>query len=440
MAVRTLTGRLGVAAPKFLAELVRSHPVPVARKLGGRYLRTLGGVLDPEALRLLRMRWQVMLGDRNIRVGIYDHALHFVGGGQKYVLTMADALRARFQIEYIAHRRVSAEDLSRWHGLPADFPVKVIPLPAFKGKAALDQLELVVDPARNPFDAVSRRSARYDFFINANMLARVRPRAGKSVFVCHFPDQKKNKAWYADRYDVVINNSAYTARWMRILWGMRNPLAIHPPVDMNGGRRTKQNIILSVARFEATGSKKQWEMVEAFARLCRDRPDIQNRWRLVLCGGSVPGEKYIKRVAARHLQAGAELPIDIKTNIGAAELRELYAVSKIFWHLCGLGETEPERFEHFGMATVEAMRNYCVPVVFNGGGQREIVEHGRSGFLVGSTAGLRKSTLGLIEDPARLRRTASAARRRSEVFSADAFRGKVAELFDRLEADYRRPA
>jgi glycosyltransferase involved in cell wall biosynthesis len=81
-----------------------------------------------------------------------------------------------------------------------------------------------------------------------------------------------------------------------------------------------------------------------------------------------------------------------------------------------------------------------VPVVFNGGGQREIVEHGRSGFLIDSAAGLRKATLRLIQDPALLRRTASAARRRSDAFSVDVFREKVAGLFDRLETEYRFPS
>ncbi|MBI5882635.1 MAG: glycosyltransferase [Elusimicrobia bacterium] len=437
---RKRTASLAAVAPEVLAKLLKSCPEPLARKVGGRVLGTLRGALDPETLRQLRRRWQAMLGDRKISVGIYDHALHFIGGGQKYVLTMADALRNRFTIEYIANLPVDARAMSRLHGLPLDFPVKIVPLPssACCSPGRIDP-ELARDPARNPFDAVSEQSAGYDLFINANMLTRVRPRAFRSVFVCHFPDQKKNDAWYADRYDVIINNSAYSARWMQALWGLRPHEKIHPPIDMNGLRLPKKNIILSVSRFEESGSKKQLEMIRAFAKLCRDHPGVGRSWRLVLCGGSLPASGYLKRVVASQLLAGARVPIDIMTNIGSGELKKLYAVSKIFWHLCGINETAPDRFEHFGMTTVEAMQNHCVPVAFNGGGQREIIERGRSGFLVNSLKGLRKTTLKLIDDPRLLRRTASAAQRRSKAFSADIFRGKVSALFCRLEAEFKAP-
>jgi len=45
------------------------------------------------------------------------------------------------------------------------------------------------------------------------------------------------------------------------------------------------------------------------------------------------------------------------------------------------------------MTTVEAMQNYCVPVVIDGGGQREIVEHGISGFRFTSKEELKSYTL-----------------------------------------------
>lgn len=431
---------LRAATPDALAKLRDSHSSAIARKAGARFLKSLGGALDAEPLRGLRMRWQVMSGERKTRIGIYDHALHFVGGGQKYALTMADALRHNFQIEYITNLPVATGVLSHWHGLALDFPVKVVPLASLQGyQSGNINPGFVREASRNPFDAVSRQSSRYDIFVNANMLTRVRPRAGKSVFVCHFPDQKRDAAWYVDHYDLLINNSAYGARWTRALWGLKPHLTLTPPIDMNGVKRPKRNIILSVSRFEESGSKKQLEMIAAFAALCRQRPEIKKTWRLVLCGGSLPRERYIKRVAAAHLMADASLPIDIMTNIGSSELRAVYAQSKIFWHLCGLDETAPERIEHFGMTTVEAMQNHCVPIVFNGGGQKEIVEHGRSGFLINSSSGLRAATLELIKNPARLRRTAVAAWRRSKDFSTDKFRGRVREIFGRLEAEYKNP-
>lgn len=67
-------------------------------------------------------------------------------------------------------------------------------------------------------------------------------------------------------------------------------------------------------------------------------------------------------------------------NLTNSDILKLYGEASIFWHACGLGEKDPHLVEHFGMTTVEAMQNYCVPIVIDGGGQKEIVEHGVSGF------------------------------------------------------------
>ncbi|MFA6316132.1 MAG: glycosyltransferase [Elusimicrobiota bacterium] len=424
---------LAAVMPCVLAKLLGSCPRPEARQIGDRAVAWVAAVLGPEAGPGLVRRWRVMLGDKKLRVGFYDHALHFMGGGQKYVMTMARALAGSFDVEYIGNRAVDRGALSRWHGVRVDFPIRIIQLPAFEG-GAIDP-ERFRDPSRNPFDAVSRESSRYDIFVNANMLSRVRPRASlASVFVCHFPDQKKNRAWYVDEYDVILNNSAFTARWMERLWGLRPHMLLNPPIDMNGAVLPKEDIILSVARFEEGGSKRQREMVEAFARLCRSHPDMARRWRLVICGGAIPGNRYLKQVIAAHLQAGPDLPIEIKPNIGAAALRRLYASAKIFWHLCGVGQRNPALFEHFGMATAEAMQNGCVPVVFNGGGQPEIITHGKDGFLVDSIDGLVRTTARVADSPGLLRRVGAAARKRSLAFRAESFRERVRMLFDELKA------
>jgi hypothetical protein len=47
------------------------------------------------------------------------------------------------------------------------------------------------------------------------------------------------------------------------------------------------------------------------------------------------------------------------------------AEAKLFWHTTGLAVDElkrPEHAEHFGIATVKAMRAACVPVVIASGG------------------------------------------------------------------------
>ena len=84
----------------------------------------------------------------------------------------------------------------------------------------------------------------------------------------------------------------------------------------------------------------------------------------------------------------------------------------------------PEKFEHFGITTVEAMSAGCIPVVIDRGGQKEIVEDGINGFLFSSPGELKSRTLDIIRgsvDQASLRDKAVAGSRKfsNERFSRD---------------------
>ena len=95
-------------------------------------------------------------------------------------------------------------------------------------------------------------------------------------------------------------------------------------------------------------------------------------------------------------------------------------------------ERHPDRYEHFGIATVEAMSAGAVPIVIDAAGQIEIVEQGVSGYRFGSPDGLVAHTERLIADP-RLRATLSAAaERRARAFGWDAFVARVGDEVARL--------
>ena len=71
------------------------------------------------------------------------------------------------------------------------------------------------------------------------------------------------------------------------------------------------------------------------------------------------------------------------------ELLELYSRASLFWHAAGHGQDDrrhPERLEHFGITTVEAMAHGAVPLVFPAGGPAEVVADGRT-WLVAEFAG-----------------------------------------------------
>ncbi len=97
--------------------------------------------------------------------------------------------------------------------------------------------------------------------------------------------------------------------------------------------------------------------------------------------------------------------------------------------MCGLDQTDPSLVEHFGMTIVEAMQNRLVPIVFDGGGQREIVEHGVNGFRVQSSAQLMAFTMKAINEPELREKLSRSAFERSKAFTRETFEKKVKEFF-----------
>ncbi|MDD5621543.1 MAG: glycosyltransferase [Actinomycetota bacterium] len=200
-------------------------------------------------------------------------------------------------------------------------------------------------------------------------------------------------------YDRIVTISEYSKRWIKKLWGKESTI-LFPPVDIDSFRtENKGKIILSVGRFfPEHHNKKQLELVGAFRELFDQYPAEMRDYTLYLAGGvgsRTDHLEYVEKVKA----AGKSYPIKVITNINWEELVEIFARSYIFWHASGLGEDErihPEKFEHFGITTVEAMAAGCIPVVINKGGQKEIIRNGYDGFLFDSLEELKDITLKII--------------------------------------------
>jgi hypothetical protein len=233
----------------------------------------------------------------------------------------------------------------------------------------------------------------------------------------------RNQLDFLDTYDRILSNSAYTQRWVERLWH-RTSDVFHPPVSLMG-RGVKRPVILSVGRFFLPGTghnKKQLEMVQAFRGLCELGV---HGWEYHLVGGCAPEHaSYLDQIRA----AADGLPVVLHPDATGAQLRDLYARASIFWHAAGLGEhieRHPERYEHFGITTVEAMSAGAVPVVIDAAGQVEIVEHGVSGYRFRTAAELVSLTAELIASPERLERLSLEAERRAETFGWDTFVSRV---------------
>lgn len=233
---------------------------------------------------------------------------------------------------------------------------------------------------------------------------------------------------WLDTYDHVVSNSAFTQGWVQRWWGHESDV-LYPPVRMHDSQ-AKEPIILSVGRFFGSGSghsKKQLELVEAFRRLLALGVE---GWTLHLVGGcSQPDRDYLDSVR----RAAEGLPVVFHVDAPGEELEDLYARASVFWHATGLGEDPektPQRLEHFGIATVEAMSAGAVPVVIGSAGQLEIVEDGVNGCHFTTLDELAATTAALVADEGRLRELGVAAAERAREFSLDRFGERLERLLD----------
>jgi GT2 family glycosyltransferase/glycosyltransferase involved in cell wall biosynthesis len=422
--------------PVTVKKLLEHQPAATVGRVLPALCETLVSLFGVTAVDQLLARLELVQGYRRMSMGIYDHALHVIGGGQKYMGTIAAALQDRFDITFISNKPVRISDLEEWYRLDLSrCQIKIIPLPFYetRGRFWIDSGMVTADDP-NPFEAIAAESAHYDIFVNANMLEKVMPLSPLSIFICHFPDSAREHYFAVDKYTLLVVNSEYGAEWVRKRWGLEPTLILYPPVDAAAPRLEKERLILSVARFEPGGSKRQDALIGAFRRLLSAHPRALDGWRLVLAGGSMPDNEYLRTI--QDLVARGPGSIELRVNTSYDELLDLYARASIFWHACGLNAPNPNWVEHFGMTTVEAMQNSCVPIVINGGGQREIVEHGRSGLLFDTVPELCAYTRQLIEDGDLRSRLQEGAAERSRRFTRARFEANVERLFGVIVRKY----
>lgn len=242
---------------------------------------------------------------------------------------------------------------------------------------------------------------------------------------------------WLDSYGAVVANSRFTQGWIETYWDHDSEV-LYPPVTMHAATR-KQPSILNVGRFfpaDKGHSKKQLELVKAF----RQMYDAGVRgWTLHLVGGCAEaGQQYLHDVRT----AAAGYPVEIHVNASGEQLEVLFGEASIYWHASGYGEDprrRPDRLEHFGISTVEAMSAGAVPVVIGLAGQRETVRHGIDGYHFQTLDGLRALTTDLIRDEPLRHRMSASASARARRFSMDSFAEQLHDLVDRVLEAARSP-
>lgn len=355
-----------------------------------------------------------------MRIGIYSPYLDTAGGGEKYILTIAEVLSADYQVEVFLDsnlEKVGAETIkvktAKLHGLDLS-KVVFIKAPFNKG------------------DFFRRLSflKNYDvlFFLTDGSIFYSTVK--KSYIHFQVPFENKNQGiWQKIKlssWTRAVYNSHFTKDIVEESWPIKG-VVVYPPVNVSLFKplKKKQQIV-SVGRFFGyLKSKKQELLIEQFKKLV-DEYGLKD-WSLHLVGAALDGDKpYLEELK----QLGKGYKIYFYPNATLDELKELYGESSIYWHAAGYGDDDPKHWEHFGITTVEAMSAGVIPVVINKGGQKEIVENGLSGYLWGTLDEMLDQTDQLIKNPTKMSTISKAVIVRSKLFSKDKFSDKIKELIN----------
>jgi glycosyltransferase involved in cell wall biosynthesis len=383
------------------------------------------------------------------RVAIYNLYWHTYGGGEQVSGALAEHLAAHHEVTLLG-------------------PVEIDP-DASRSRLGVDLSGCAFRMVSGD-DEASTVSADYDVFVNGTYRSRAINRAARGFYYVHFPEppptprdrvrhavattgsallgplkkgpgpllgvkeglarRRRDVSW-ARSYTGFWSNSAYTAGWTERLWDVESAI-VFPPVRpvVAAEWSAKKASIASVGRFfdpSLGHCKKQRDLLHAFATMhAAGRSAVgDEQWHLSFVGGA-DGASRDYTLGVRRAALG--LPVEVFVNAPRQRVVDVLGRASIYWHGTGFGEDvdrHPERFEHFGIAVVEAMAAGAVPVVFGAAGPAEIVRHGVDGFHWRTLDELAEHSYRLMSDESLRQTMAQAAVRRAADFSLANFHAAV---------------
>lgn len=340
-----------------------------------------------------------------MKAAIYNPYLDTLGGGERYTMGVARALVAK------------------------DFRVDV----EWKEVSIKEKLEkrFGIDLAKVNFVENINRGDGYDvcFWVSDGSIPILRARKNLLHFQVPFKNVNGrtllNKMKFF-RIGEIICNSHFTKKYTDEEFGVES-IVVYPPVDVEKFKpRKKENLVLSVGRFsQLKQAKRQDVLIKAFKKFFDSGYD---NWRLVLAGGTEVGvDDFIKK-----LRKSAEgYPIRILESPSFSQIRELYGKARVFWTASGFGVNEsndPGRMEQFGIVVVEAMAAGAIPIVFAGGGHKEIIADEENGFLWKDTNGLLRNTKRIIEEKGLMRELSTKVKANSKIYEYERFEKEIWDI------------
>lgn len=354
-----------------------------------------------------------------MKVAIYSPYLDTFGGGEKYMMTIAEILSQDNKVEILLDKHLlsfGADYLKRELSQRFDLNLKktnFIGGPVGVGSNFFDRTFFL---------------RRYDLFFYLTDGSILYPTAGKNILHIQTPlpgevNSIRRKIKLSG-WDLIIYNSIFTKDNSEKNWPVKSEI-IYPPVNVTVIKPlSKKKYILSVGRFFGFLKDKKHEvLIKTFKELFETGKI--NEWSLHLVGSAGEGDKeYLEELQT--LAKG--LPVKFYPNLEYGNLVRLYGEASIYWHASGYKEDDPTKMEHFGISTVEAMAGGCVPIVIGKGGQKEIVDHKKSGYLWDTLDAMKQFTLLSLNDDDLRKQMAAQAIERAKQFSKENFKEKILKI------------
>lgn len=348
-----------------------------------------------------------------MKIGIYDPYLDTLGGGEKYILSIASCLQEKHKVFLF------------WDD------VQILKKAGDRFDIDLENVALT----KNIFSSGSflgkiLETRNYDviFYISDGSIPTLLSK--KNILIFQFPVNWINgKNLFTklklSKIQSIICYSDFVKEFLDKTFPIK-AVVLPPAVSSVNKNVKKENIILTVGRFtKAVNAKKQEVLIDTFKRM---HDGGLSNWKLVIIGSVLPSDKdYVDDLRKR----SKNYPIQILDNVSFDDLISYYNRAKIYWHAAGFGEDlekNPEKAEHFGISTIEAMSTGAVPIVFNGGGQKEIVKHKADGFCWNTLDELSDITKKLINDQKLWEDISKKAEERAKDYSNDDFCKKLENL------------
>lgn len=290
-----------------------------------------------------------------------------VGGGERYILSVASALEEHYETWFLTQQRMS------------------------RARLALTMDDLAIRPGR--FHAATLDdSANWPrpelYVVMGNEIEPPTPGYGqRNIYHIQFPFPIHHTGHFSIErihgFDAFMVNSQFTADNVRKALatykiGDKPIHIVHPPVAIPtleeqqailAQKQVYKDIIkiVNIGRFVTRGHHKRQDVVMDIAEECH-RLKLPVRFELY---GGLGEDKDDVAYFANLAERGVRIKAKVQANVSRRVIENALNEATYYLHPCGMGHypgLAPEKLEHFGITVVEAMSRGVVPIVYGWGG------------------------------------------------------------------------